>query len=197
MNYPQAFVLVNKSAELPCLEVLQSLLGSTTTHDVYVQGITKEDKDLENTIRSMMMFSGYLDPKPNTPMRCVIASTTNVSGLDKEPLTNQIRHIFWIDSVKHLKNIEFISSAVAIMYAIVDKLDEAAELHESLATFVQQVGKKPESFVPRSTSYFETMMDQATSDIEKLLRTITQNGTRTNMRRRKDLERLEGSQQAA
>ena len=128
MDYPRAFIFVDKGTPLPTLDTLQKWFQVQRADNLYVQGISPSDDDVDFDIKIMTRLQQYA-MESELLLRCVVVSTTEIALFARTSLDQNWQGIAWIDSEEEAEMLHELPSLISSSEDFAVSLWEPAELH--------------------------------------------------------------------
>jgi hypothetical protein len=128
MDYPRAFIFVDKDTPLPTLDALQKLFQVQRADNLYVQGISPTDDEVDCDLKIMTYVHQYAMESEQS-LRCVVVSTTEIALFAKTSLDQNWQGIAWIDSEEEAEILHELPSLILSSEDFAVSLWEPAELH--------------------------------------------------------------------
>lgn len=185
MQYPQAYVLIDKQFELPSIETLQIWCKSKSP--VYIQGVSEKNESMEARINNILEIHGHLDSNSHYSNQVVVFTGKKVGYFMNVAFGNYLRKIYWIDSSKHAESISRVRKAIDTAISFHICLDEAHDAYFRVSQFISNhTGDLPFRDA-QIDKFFQSRMWGDRSTAEQHLKRIAKNETRAGILNRLDL----------
>jgi hypothetical protein len=197
MDYPRAFVFINGDEDMPPLASVRKWFGSKSSSDVYVQGQSPVDEELDLAIKIISHIRCFSNDWSNNLEHCIVASITQVSLLAQTGLSERWCGISWMDSQSHGESQGVLSEAISGIVDLEEKFIEIEQCYAGLTDYVlkktgQSMVSEPDLNRVLSGRHFS-----AQTEVEAHLKVIAKNETRSGVLWRIDLEDDSTTTQAA
>ena len=197
MDYPRAFIFIDTNSDMPPLASVRKWFGSKTDNDIYVQGQSTQDDELDQAIDIMKQIRGFSTNWSNGPEHCIVVSTTQPNTLAQTALSERWCGISWMDSISHHVSLGKLSKVIDEQIDLAEKFSELEYSYAGLAEYVRQ--KTGQSMVcePDLNRVFKGRQAAAQTEVEAHLRKIAKDEPRSGVLWRIDLEDDSTTSQAA
>jgi len=197
MDYPRAFVFIDGDADIPPLASVRKWFGSKRASDVYIQGQSPQDDELDRAIETITHIRNYTKSEPKSNQHCVVVSTRQISPIAQQALSERWDTTSWMDSEAHQENLERLSHAI-IKAQDFNALFEQLNLnYSSLAQYIRETTCQSMIADPDLTRLFSGRNVMARTEVEAHIKKIVQDETRSGVLWRIDLEDDSTTTQAA
>jgi hypothetical protein len=197
MDYPRAFVFINGDEDMPPLASVRKWFGSKMASDVYVQGQSPQDDEIDRAIETMTHIRNYTKSEPKSNQHCVVVSTRQISPLAQQALSERWDTTSWMDSEAHQENLERLSHAISRAEVFNNVFDQLHNHYYVLAQYVRETTGQSMLAEPDLARVFSSRNVVARTEVEAHLRKIAKDETRSGVLWRIDLEDDSTTSQAA
>jgi hypothetical protein len=197
MDYPRAFVFINGDEDMPPLASVRKWFGSKMASDVYIQGQSPQDDEIDKAIITMTEIHEFIEAPVFDRAQCIVVSTTQIGLGAKIALSEQMCGVTWMDSADHRTDLERLNDATCDA-CVFDELFIQLEDHYRVMTeYVRKKTGQSMLTEPDLNSVFKGRHYLAQTEVEAHLKVIAKNETRSGVLWRIDLEDDSTTTQAA
>ena len=197
MDYPRAFVFADSNTPLPPMENLQKWFRVKDPSNLYVQGVSSRDQDLEVAIETMTAILNYACEIEGGDFRCLVVSTAEISPLANLMLEQYWRGIAWTDSSRDYYWIDALACAIPMVDQFVSMLSQATNLHHRVASELGYIYEQAHIKQSIDLQEIKPQIDHAKNLINDQFLDAVRQMTKSGKRERGDLKNLDLSQMEA
>ncbi len=189
MNYPQGYILLKESTQLPPLSVLQAWFE--TKRDIYVRNVSKTSRKLNYQISRFEELHRFAFDNDGLQTQCIVFSGTAVSPVFIWAHIQDIVKVYWIDSPHHALHLHHLDECIELATDFQACLEHLELSYKAISEFIYwKRGQRPvgDDALQR---YFAGRHWGVFSEAEVHVKQIARNETRAGILRRIDLEGAE------
>ncbi|NBP40270.1 MAG: hypothetical protein EBV34_17875 [Betaproteobacteria bacterium] len=196
MDYPRAFIFVDKDTPLPTLDALQKLFQVERADNLYVQGMSPSDDEVDCDLKIMTYIHRYAMESEQS-LRCVVVSTTEIGIFANTHLSQHWRGIAWIDSEEDAANLSHLSTLISNSYDLNDSIHNAIVMHSRFVNNLENIEDELGIYAPEALSEFEQQIFDAQFELSQRLDRLINQLTHPGARSRPELSNQLPNQAAA
>ena len=178
MDYPRAFIIVDKDTRLPTLKAMRRWFRVEAPHKIYVKGRCASNKDLDVEIEMMTSIFQYANESQSQALRCVVVSTTEVEPYTELLTDKGWRGIAWIDSEEHLKKLQELFFVVTTANDCALAMEQAQDYFQVLVTFINRRFRQVALSDPGPAQLMHGLLDDAKTELKVQIKNLVEQHAR-------------------
>ena len=197
MKYPQGYLFLDESTQLPVLSTVQAWFTAKT--EIYLPGVSPRSKLLDDRVAMLAGIHGYITKAKGVGlnMGCIVFNDTKLSQTFMLAHAADIKKIYWIDSAEKARDIKKLDVAIRLCRRFDAYVEQFGETYYELTNYIF---KKTGQTMVGDQDIERFIMGRAwgsVSEAEIHIRQIAKNETRAGVLVRLDLgAKLEESNHA-
>jgi hypothetical protein len=197
MKYPQGYLFLEESTQLPVLSTVQAWFTAKT--EIYLPGVSPKSKLLDDRVAMLAGIHGYITKAKGVGlnMGCIVFNDTKLSQTFMLAHSTDIKKIYWIDSAEKARDIKKLDVAIRLCRRFDAYVEQFGETYYELTNYIF---KKTGQTMVGDQDIERFIMGRAwgsVSEAEIHIRQIAKNETRAGVLVRLDLgAKLEESNHA-
>lgn len=197
MKYPQGYLFLDESTQLPVLSTVQAWFTAKT--EIYLPGVSPRSKLLDDRVEMLAGIHGYITKAKGVGlnMGCIVFNDTKLSQTFMLAHSTDIKKIYWIDSAEKARDIKKLDVAIRLCRRFDAYVEQFGETYYELTNYIF---KKTGQTMVGDQDIERFIMGRAwgsVSEAEIHIRQIAKNETRAGVLVRLDLgAKLEESNHA-
>ena len=197
MKYPQGYLFLEESTQLPVLSTVQAWFTAKT--EIYLPGVSPKSKLLDDRVAMLAGIHGYITKAKGVGlnMGCIVFNDTKLSQTFMLAHSTDIKKIYWIDSAEKARDIKKLDVAIRLCRRFDAYVEQFGETYYELTNYIF---KKTGQTMVGDQDIERFVMGRAwgsVSEAEIHIRQIAKNETRAGVLVRLDLgAKLEESNHA-
>ena len=197
MKYPQGYLFLDESTQLPVLSTVQAWFTAKT--EIYLPGVSPRSKLLDDRVAMLAGIHGYITKAKGVGlnMGCIVFNDTKLSQTFMLAHSTDIKKIYWIDSAEKARDIKKLDVAIRLCRRFDAYVEQFGETYYELTNYIF---KKTGQTMVGDQDIERFIMGRAwgsVSEAEIHIRQIAKNETRAGVLVRLDLgAKLEESNHA-
>ena len=134
MNYPQGYIFLKLTTQLPPLPMIQAWFGSSNA--IYVRGVSEPSKVLDERISLLEQLHRYAIEKSDYRMQSIVFCGTAVSELFLMIQMDDLIKVYWVDSEDQAKEIEELSRYIDCARQLDIHILNVRETYSSMSKYI-------------------------------------------------------------
>jgi len=187
MKYPQGYLFLDESTQLPVLSTIQAWFTAKT--EIYLPGVSPRSKLLDDRVAMFAGIHGYITKAKGVGlnMRCIVFNDTKLSQTFMLAHSTDIKKIYWIDSAEKARDIKRLAAVIRQSQVFSLCVEQFGETYYELADYIFKKTGQTMVGDPDIQRFISGRFWGSTSEAEIHIRQIAKNETRAGVLVRLDL----------
>ena len=185
MKYPQGYLFLDKSTELPVLSTIQAWFTAKT--EIYLPGVSPKSKMLDSRIAMLAEIHRHITKRGEFQMGCIVFNDTKLSQTFMLAHGSDIKKIYWIDSAEKARDIKKLAAVIRQSQVFSLCIEQFGETYFELADYIFKKTGQTMVGDPDIQRFISGRFWGSTSEAEIHIRQIAKNETRAGVLVRLDL----------
>ena len=187
MKYPQGYLFLDESTQLPVLSTVQAWFTAKT--EIYLPGVSPRSKLLDDRVAMFAGIHGYITKAKGVGlnMRCIVFNDTKLSQTFMLAHGSDIKKIYWIDSAEKVREIKKLDVAIRLSQRFDSYVDQCGDTYQAMADYIFKKTGQAMVGDPDIQRFISGRFWGTKSEAEIHIRQIAKNETRAGVLVRLDL----------
>ena len=185
MKYPQGYLFLDKSTELPVLSTIQAWFTAKT--EIYLPGVSPKSKLLDSRIAMLAGIHRHITKRGEFQMGCIVFNDTKLSHTFMLAHGSDIKKIYWIDSAEKARDIKHLDFAIRLSQRFDSYVDKCGDTYQAISDYIFKKTGQTMVGDPDIERFISGRFWGSTSEAEIHIRQIAKNETRAGVLVRLDL----------
>jgi len=185
MKYPQGYLFLDKSTQLPVLSTIQAWFTAKT--EIYLPGVSPKSKLLDDRIAMLAGIHRHITKRGEFQMGCIVFNDTKLSQTFMLAHGSDIKKIYWIDSAEKARDIKNLAAVIRKSQVFSLGIEEFGKTYFELADYIFKKTGQTMVGDPDIQRFISGRFWGSTSEAEIHIRQIAKNETRAGVLVRLDL----------
>jgi hypothetical protein len=185
MKYPQGYLFLDESTQLPVLSTIQAWFTAKT--EIYLPGVSPKSKLLDSRIAMLADIHQHITKRAELQMGCIVFNDTKLSQTFMLAHGSDIKKIYWIDSAEKARDIKELDFAIRLSQRFDFYADQCVDTYQTMAAYIFEKTGQTMVGDPDIQRFISGRFWGSTSEAEIHIRQIAKNETRAGVLVRLDL----------
>ena len=185
MRFPQGYLFLEESTQLPVLSTIQAWFTART--EIYLPGVSPRSKLLDSRVAMLAGIHRHITKRAEVQMGCIVFNDTKLSQTFVLAHGSDIKKIYWIDSAEKAREIKKLDVAIRLSHRFDSYVDQCGDTYQAIADYIFKKTGQTMVGDPDIQRCISGRFWGSTSEAEIHIRQIAKNETRAGVLVRLDL----------
>ena len=185
MKYPQGYLFLDESTQLPVLSTVQAWFTAKT--EIYLPGVSPRSKLLDSRVAMLAGIHRHITKRAELQMGCIVFNDTKLSQTFMLAHAADIKRIYWIDSAEKAREIKKLDVAIRLSQRFDSYVDQCGDTYQAMADYIFKKTGQAMVGDPDIQRFISGRFWGTKSEAEIHIRQIAKNETRAGVLVRLDL----------
>lgn len=186
MRFPQGYLFLEESTQLPVLSTIQAWFTAKT--EIYLPGVSPRSKLLDSRVAMLAGIHRHITKRAEVQMGCIVFNDTKLSQTFILAHGSDIKKIYWIDSAEKAREIKKLDLAIRLSQRFDSYVDQCGDTYQAISDYIFKKTGQTMVGDPDIQRFISGRFWGSTSEAEIHIRQIAKNETRAGVLVRLDLD---------
>ena len=134
MKYPQGYLFLDESTQLPVLSTVQAWF--TVKTEIYLPGVSPRSKLLDDRVEMLAGIHRHTKKGSDFQMKCIVFNDTKLSQTFMLAHAADIKRIYWIDSAEKARDIKRLDVVIRLCRRFDAYIYQCGDTYKKLADYI-------------------------------------------------------------